>query len=297
MGKKKIVILMSVVCVLIFLSGCNMKELKNYRWCTNVIHAIEEDDISEVENLLTEKNKDINIEGNVVLQWVFGSECSSTTPFEAAIVSNNLEIMKDILNYDGVRPFSDEFNPVSWVIHSTNDGTWKQRHEIVELMFQRGFDPDFIPISGESTLCGIAGERVVYDGTNDYNSERAKSVLALYQFAVEQCDTKKQVDTPDKATPIHTAIGAGNLPLIKYLIDEMKYSVNQETTEGETPLVYFAKYILPYDGATSNATEIIEFCKIKGADLSIKDVNGKTAYDYAMESGSMELAELLKGTL
>jgi len=38
----------------------------------------------------------------------------------------------------------------------------------------------------------------------------------------------------------------------------------------------------------------LKFLLENGADKSIKDNDGKTAYDYAVENGNTELAELLK---
>ncbi len=76
------------------------------------------------------------------------------------------------------------------------------------------------------------------------------------------------------------ASGFAGILLEKYGADP-----NGKTVTGETPLMTAARF-----NAIETARLLIEY----NADLTLRDAEGKTAYDYAVENGYADLAELLK---
>ena len=81
---------------------------------------------------------------------------------------------------------------------------------------------------------------------------------------------------------------------MEYLINDQGYSVNQKNNEGETPLIYMIKYLYPYEIPTEALLYSIDFLIENNADLTIKDGDGKTAYDYAKTLGLKEVTERLR---
>ena len=77
------------------------------------------------------------------------------------------------------------------------------------------------------------------------------------------------------------------VPIIQYLVESGVYDIDAVCgSEGETALICAAK--------RDNGISAIKVLLDHGADKTIKDDNGKTAYDYAVENGNTELAEVLK---
>ena len=292
--KKKIIVGLCSLLILGFLLTLFYVKTEDYRWRTNLVHAIEKNDDEQIGVLLSEPKHNINGDGNVFLQYLFGSEVSSSTPLEAALDSNDLEILKKILDYDGINPISNEVNAVGWIVYCVNDGTWVERHGVIEMMMQKGFDPDYIAEDGAATLCDIAGESAVDDSSGRIDDKKARGILALYKFVASQCKNVKQKDSVDGSEPIHCAAEGLNPILMEYLINDQGYSVNQQNNEGETPLIYMIKYLYPYEIPTEALLYSIDFLIENNADLTIKDGDGKTAYDYAKTLGLKEVTERLR---
>ena len=78
---------------------------------------------------------------------------------------------------------------------------------------------------------------------------------------------------------------------IIYEYDLKKYINDQTTILGYSPLICS---IVLFKGKESDHKEMIKLLLREGADVSLKDSKGKTAYDYAIENGYYELAELIK---
>lgn len=71
--------------------------------------------------------------------------------------------------------------------------------------------------------------------------------------------------------------------------------VDAVNSRGKTALMFAAQNgNKPLSSDVISAASLIEFLLEKGADKNIKDKNGKTALDYALESGDLNAAKLLK---
>ena len=71
----------------------------------------------------------------------------------------------------------------------------------------------------------------------------------------------------------------------KNLIEENYFDVDSKDSAGNTALIVATK---------NNETQIIQLLLQLGADKSIKDAEGKTAYDYAVELELVDFLEILK---
>ena len=76
-----------------------------------------------------------------------------------------------------------------------------------------------------------------------------------------------------------------NKNVVEFFIKEVFFEVDFEDLDGNTALI----------AATENGnTQIVLSLLELGADKFHKNSEGKTAYDYAVEQGFVELAEILK---
>jgi len=103
-----------IIIILIVVSSSCSADIKAYSWRTKLVQGINTNDIDKVEGLLQKSGLDINGDGSSFLQFVFGSEVVSQTPFVAALYSNDLELLRMVLSYDGIVPFCEEENPIGY---------------------------------------------------------------------------------------------------------------------------------------------------------------------------------------
>lgn len=81
-----------------------------------------------------------------------------------------------------------------------------------------------------------------------------------------------------------------NEVLLDYIVSNNIDDINATNITGTTPLIAAVRF--GYSDAESKVT--IKYLLEHGANPHIKDDNGKTAYDYAVENGNTEVAELIK---
>ena len=86
-------------------------------------------------------------------------------------------------------------------------------------------------------------------------------------------------------TPLGFASMYGRLNVVKELIQNFRVDINTQDQFLRTPLILAAKY---------NHPSVVDFLSKQGADLSIKDIDGKDAMDRAMENKNQEIINLLR---
>lgn len=87
------------------------------------------------------------------------------------------------------------------------------------------------------------------------------------------------------------AASENHLPALQYLLENGYYKVNDTDDYGRTALTA----VLSFSGYDASEYEICAYLLAKGADPTIKDASGKSAMDYAEESGDRALIDLLEG--
>lgn len=88
-------------------------------------------------------------------------------------------------------------------------------------------------------------------------------------------------------TPLHFASLAGNIDLVEALVDNGAAVNSRQFEHGITPL---------HMAASTNQLEVIEFLLLHGADTSLKDDAGNTAYDSAKLRDKSEAANALSNS-
>jgi ankyrin repeat protein len=85
-------------------------------------------------------------------------------------------------------------------------------------------------------------------------------------------------------TALHYATVVGNLEIVKMLLERYAY-IDAETPNKTTPLMLAAR---------RGEMNVLKFLIDEGADISLKNMLGWTAYDFAVESERRDIAALLK---
>jgi len=90
---------------------------------------------------------------------------------------------------------------------------------------------------------------------------------------------------PILAAEIHTVSRQGNLERVKEIIEKKPDQASAKDNRNCTP-IHFA--------ADSGQLEVIKYLLSKGAELSVKDVDGDTPLNWAVYSGHKNVAIFIK---
>ena len=156
----------------------------------------------------------------------------------------------------------------------------EDRYEIARIMIEEGAD---LTVDQDYWNVPYA---IVSSKIENENSVLQEQSLEIMKYIVEQ--DRSLLEYENSLYGMTSLIGASsrnNYTLItKYFIDNGIYNINRIVADdGSTSLIQ-AVHGDSYD----TCKLLIEY----GADVSIVDKNGKTAYDYAVESGNQQIIEL-----
>ena len=155
-------------------------------------------------------------------------------------------------------------------------GTKANRFSIAMFLLEEGADPFAV----QKTTSPLEETLVVLDSDDE---QTIKAGFELFKYLIEQ-----QVDLDickGKENALTFATHYGNYNVVEFLIKEYYFDINSKDLAGDTALIVAIK---------NDQAQIMQLLLELGADKSMKDSKGKTAYDYAVERGFAELAELLK---
>ena len=203
-------------------------------------------------------------------------------PFHRACYQGDLEAVQIILAVGISVNHPDSYGNYSplmaCMISDSNQKTY-----IANLLLDNGADPfvkcelNIYPDALCQSIC------LLQDMTG---SEQEKEV-ALFERILQMASP----ETYDFGEALNTAVVLNNSYATRRILEFASVSVN-------SPLVvngYVWAASLLHRAVERNASlEYIQFLLSIGADKTLTDKNGKTAYDYAIENGYTELAELLK---
>lgn len=113
-----------------------------------------------------------------------------------------------------------------------------------------------------------------------YEPENEDEVVKAFSYALKNCDH----DLVNWMWVLQSSVSNGRIKIVKLLLDIGYCDVN-DSSDGITVLMFAAK---------DSSPDMVKLLLDYGADKTIVDETGRTAYDYAVERGNSEIAELLK---
>ena len=249
--------------------------LTNEYYAKKLIEAIEEDDLIKLRQLLSDEKGNVNSSSKSELYSLY-TENQSINPLEAACIKGNYDAIKLLLeggaNPNKIHGIGSHYSPLMIAIGNAESDN---RLEIVKLLVESGADLSHFS-NGRSAIT-IASEGIESDSIIliEYLESEGQDIYEVYSYG----------------TILHYACRSGNSNVIKYLVSERGFDVNLRNSEGRTPLMV---YVDTSFTSNKNMGDVILLLE-KGADKSIIDNEGRTAFDLIKNMpGLEEYAKLLK---
>lgn len=274
---KKIIVVILVICITVIGGIC----IKNYyqHYCAKkIIRSVERSaSITEFEDVVSKHKSGINSTYYIINIAAITETCNYT-PLQYACSKSDYDKIKILLRY-GADPniLDDVFgrSPLLFNLYSGVDS----RFEVANLLLDNGANPNIIDNRNNTALyeCLI----ITRCGDTEYQK---KESLKLLKRLLSKADSLS--DPGGNSTLIGYAAAFGNIDAMKYLLDKNYCEVNETSQTGKTALM---------DSVSANDNPSICLFLIKqGADKSMMDIDGNSAYDYAVQYDRKKCAMVLK---
>lgn len=269
--KKTIIFLMVSIIGVVFL--LNISVHNNYIFAYQMNKAIENNDYQKAERLIKSSNADIDSVPYTNFIILAVTERSVYSPLETAIIHGNLDILRLLIQHGASvnRKKDPDFgrdlqSPLTLAALSTS----ANRLEMIKLLVEYGADINF-EVYGSNAM--------------------AKSVMREANDNIEIIEFFESLGVPlerkySDGSLLHIACYEGNSAVIRYLV-KRGLDVNEKNSYGSSALIS-----LIYSRETR--IEDLIFLIENGADKSIVNNEGLTAFDIAIEHEELDFAEILK---
>ncbi|MGL4485150.1 MAG: hypothetical protein ACRCUS_09385 [Anaerovoracaceae bacterium] len=291
MNKKKKVLIIVLIAFLLLLAI-------NYRyiWTKSMELAIKKENVPAVATLANFPFTNLNSYNiNYLLFWNWFPEVDYDTALTLAIKEGNYELVKTLIdngadvNYCNV---AKGISPIEAVFLEYNEDDLN----ILLLLLNNKVNVNAVTAYADTLLFQIAyqdcGTKGKMKGDKwEYNAIITKKITKEFTLVYERSRRKEGQDKYSGYNSLFATGFSGNLSLMKFLLYELKYDPNIKNNMGMTPLFVVFSEVNEVSWTKKTISLLLEY----GADKSIKDNEGKIAYDYAKEEGApKEILKLLK---
>lgn len=200
-------------------------------------------------------------------------------PLNDACATGNIDLIELLIDNGADVNCNDGFTPLS----ITYNGKVDNWYEISQILIDNGASLDYITeySGGKSSVLQDIVHKRAGAALPGYIPENEEEVIKAFKYALENINH----DNVDWRLVLQHSVSNDRIKIVKLLLDQKYCNVNDTEETGMTALMFAARDSTP---------EMVQFLLDYGADKSMKCSDGKTAYDYAVEFGKEQIAELLK---
>ena len=270
-GKKGLsigtILLIITVALTLLLTGCSM----NVTWLNE---AIDNQDYEAFQKYLAYS---FALEEKPYPDFFYKiAEWNYKTPLQRACSIGNYQMVKDLVDAGADVNYTEEVAPYSPLMYAVMSSS-QENFEIVKFLVCNGAsviyrEEDY----GHDALCKMVIE------------EHVPNMVQMMDFLTENGADIYYKDN-NQASLLHVAASEGNDQAIRHLLLNYDFDPNATTLNGDTALIFYCRTL-----SDVPEKETVSLFLEQGADPTIVNQDGKTAYDYALEKGQTEIAELLK---
>ena len=251
----------------------------NYYYSKRLITAIQEQNMTKIQQILQKKPECINTYPSITPKWWHSAmNWRVMFPLTEACCTDNIELIKLLIESGADVNCNDGLTPLS----VTYGGKRENWYAISQLLIQNGATLDYTTeySAGKSCVLQNIVQRRGGASLPGYVPESDDEVLLAFDYAINNCDHSKI----EWMRVLQHSVMNDRIEIVTFLLDENYCSVDDDSV-GMTALMFAARDSTP---------EMVQLLLDYGADKYHKDPNGKTAYDYAVDFGESGVAELLK---
>lgn len=252
----------------------------NYYYSRKLVSAILDNDVVLVQQIVEKKPSCINTYPSITSKWWQAAmDMRVCYPLNEACGTGNIVLIELLINNGADVNCNDGFTPLSVTYNGKEDG-W---YDISRILIANGASLDYITeYSGgkSSVLQDIVSSRAGA-ALPGYIPENEEEVIKAFKYALENINH----DNVDWMLVLQHSVSNDRIKIVKLLLDQKYCNVNDTEETGMTALMFAARDSTP---------EMVQLLLDYGANKSMKCSDGKTAYDYAVEFGNEQIAELLK---
>jgi len=281
--KKQLGILIVLTLLVVFVLFLVFSLPKYFSAKTDLFTAIDNRDYTAISKIITQYPSLVNSNRVTIGFFARITDCSSNTPLLEACRSSDLDMVKLLVENGADIDKGSNVVP-AYPIISALTAHPSVAHEMSWYLIENGAD---LTVSSSFYTVPWA---IVSKPVSDDDEDDMIAAVDLLRFVVEN---GAPLTPPDKNFyGIDCLLGyasRNNHSLVcQYLLDNDFFDVNDVVDEyGATALIVAAKA----------PNETFGACKVlleNGADKTLKDNFGKTAYDYSVENGHARLRDLLE---
>jgi ankyrin repeat protein len=272
MIKRHLLVLTGSIILIAFLVTLICMSVNRHKWTSALFEAIEAHDAPAVQIAI---DHGANVNAYRHLLRLPNLLMFNDTPLILACRSGDGDIIELLLQTGADVNKADNLTGNTPLIQIVHAGT-PNRFSIAKQLITHGAD---VLVERQSGFNVLDGTIVMMP---DDDSDTREEGFILFQYLVKS-GVPLSVSF-SKESALTCAAHYNNYNVVQFLVDNQYFLVDERDDMQDTALIVAARV---------GDTEMVELLLGFGADKTLTDAEGKTAYDYAQENQSRELIEVL----
>ena len=278
--KKSTIIIAVIAAIMILVIGATVFFFNsNYYYSKKLISAIRDENVTEVQKIIDEKPTCVNTYPSITPRWWHSAMNKRVCfPLNEACGTGNIEIIKLLIKNGADVNCNDGLTPLSITYRGKGDN-W---YDISVVLIENGASLNYVTeySGGKSSVLQDIVKVRSGSALPGYEPDNEEEVVKAFKFALENCDQSNV----NWMRVLQHSVSNSRIEIVKFLLDEKYCNVN-DSSVGMTALMFAAR---------DSTLEMVQLLLNYGADKSVKSSDGKTAYDYAIQSGHKDIILILE---
>lgn len=277
--KKKWIIIFSLLIFIILFLTINVTK---YSSTKKLIKTIDNKDYETIESISKKRNFNINRRPYFIKFFATATEQWNLPPLHYACVRDDLKAVEILIKYGAdVNLTIDDYSPILYCVRGSDASNYDK---IIDVLINNGANVSYKTKNNLSVL------DFLLSGGSDYNETYVNSQFEVFKKIIEIDNTLAYKELLRKESIgsgnyLHRAVYFNNDKIVDYLINKLKFNVDEINLNNETSLMIAAK---------ENNIETVKCLLDNNASVTLKNNDQKTALDLARDNGNFEIVELLE---
>lgn len=278
MKKIKVLSILGVVLGVLIVYVLGRFLLRNYIDAKKLVEAIKNEDLYATEQIINKNPECINTYPSITSKgWHSAMNWRVCYPLNEACLTGNMDLIELLIKNGADVNCNDGLTPLS-VIYSSKIDNW---YEISQILIEKGASLNYITdySGGKSSVLQDIVQVRSGAASPGYKPESKEEVIKAFYYALENVNH----NNVNWMRVLQHSVSNDRIEIVKLLLEQEYCTVN-DTSVGMTALMFAAR---------DSTTEMVQLLLDYGADKDYISSNGKTAYDYAVQSDNQEIIDLL----